>query len=296
MRKTKRSHLRVAVSVAALLSAAAVICVFSGCQKPSPDKTSTTPDTSETISVIADGQTTEAPDTSASEAEIPETESVAQATSDALSVTETGKGSNYINFSGSRVNIRAEHNKDSQILGKVDTLAQLIVTVIYTDIGAQESLRQWGKTTVNGVTGWVALYYLTPMHIAETTNDAAALNRLWQQLEGYWNTGDKKQASEFVFDGGKPYFSFFYWYSEADFSAEVLAPFSGDVNGIVRMDTKMHIFSMEEEPEICDGFLYLDLSKANAGLVRVNYGNEDGWIDCYYAGATADDAIPPLNN
>ena len=42
-----------------------------------------------------------------------------------------------------------------------------------------------------------------------------------------------------------------------------------------------------------DGFLYLDMSDVSNGIIRFNYGNEGGWLECYYAGANMTEATPP---
>ena len=286
--KKAGSKKRIAALGLSVLMLAACL-VLPGCLKRDPGETQAAPDIADTTSAIADTQVSVSAPAEVIVSDV--TEQIASETTAPAPVEHTG----YINFNKERVNIRADHNTDAEIVGRVESFERITVTETYTDSTAKENLRYWGKITVDGITGWVALYYLTPLEIADTVNDAAALNALWTRLNGCWNTADRKQCASFLSEDGKKQFAFFYWYSEIDFTAEPKAPFTGDVNGIVKLDITIYPFDYFEEPEPVDGFLYIDLSNADEGRIKINDGDTDDWIECFYAGATMDDARPSLD-
>ncbi len=103
--------------------------------------------------------------TSAAEEAIAEpTEEVTQETipvpSAAPSKYPTGT---YRNRASQRINIRAGHSTGYDIIGKIPVGGSVYVSEVYEDIYAvSENVRWWGKVSYNGVTGWAAMYYMTP--------------------------------------------------------------------------------------------------------------------------------------
>ena len=232
---------------------------------------------------------TDAPSTRASaepaaSEEPTETESVTVAP-----VTSSGyKTGHYVNSTESRVHIRNTTSKSGKHVDYVQPEEYIDVFEVL-DLGASTdaTVRWWGKVTKSGKTGWVSLYYLTCVDLIGTPLNAGQIDQLWQTLQGYWNTLDKKRYSSFSTDNGSPYFVYSPWSGSAVISAYVDAEGIGDLNGLVRLhlngDAAGASGGVNEE-------LYLDLSEMKNGRLAWSFGT--GWEDGYFAGTDQSKAKP----
>ena len=104
----------------------------------------------------------------------------------------------YVNCTESRVHIRNTTSKSGKHLDYVQPEEYIDVFEVL-DLGASTdaTVRWWGKVTKGDKTGWVSLYYLTCVDLMGTPLNADQIDQLWQALQGYWNTLDKKRYSSF---------------------------------------------------------------------------------------------------
>lgn len=214
-----------------------------------------------------------------------ETESVTAAAPVSASGYNTG---HYVNSTESRVHIRNTTSKSGKHVDYVQPDEYIDVFEVL-DLGASTdaTVRWWGKVTKGGKTGWISLYYLTCVDLVGTPLDSAQIDQLWQTLQGYWNTLDKKRYSSFSTDNGSPYFVYSPWSGSAVISASVDAEGMGDLNGLIRLH-------LNEDAAGASGAvnaeLYLDLSEMKNGRLAWSFGT--GWEDGYFAGTDQSKAKP----
>ena len=214
-----------------------------------------------------------------------ETESVTAASPVSASGYHTG---HYVNSTESRVHIRNTTSKSGKHLDYVQPEEYIDVFEVL-DLGASTdaTVRWWGKVTKGGKTGWVSLYYLTCVDLMGTPLNADQIDQLWQALQGYWNTLDKKRYSSFSTDNGSLCFVYSPWSGSAVISARADAEGMGDLNGLIRL-------YLHEDAADASGAanaeLYLDLSEMKNGRIAWSFGA--GWEDGYFAGTDRSKAKP----
>ena len=198
----------------------------------------------------------------------------------------------YVNSTESRVILRGTTSKNGKVLDRIQQDEFVDVTEVL-DLGSSDAtVRWWGKVTKNGKTGWVSLYYLTCVDLKGTKVSEAQIRQLWQSLEGYWNTLDKKRFSQCSMNNDAPYFVYGLWYSEPTICAHVDPSGIGDINTLV----KLHLTEPASgDPngyytEAVSADLYLDLSEMKNGRIAWSFGN--GWEDGSYAGKDQSKAMP----
>lgn len=214
-----------------------------------------------------------------------EAESVTVASPVSASGYHTG---HYVNSTESRVHIRNTTSKSGKHLDYVQPEEYIDVFEVL-DLGASTdaTVRWWGKVTKGDKTGWVSLYYLTCVDLMGTPLNAGQIEQLWQTMQGYWNTLDKKRYSSFSTDNGSPCFVYSPWSGAAVVSARVDAEGMGDLNGLIRL-------YLHEDAADASGAanaeLYLDLSEMKNGRIAWSFGA--GWEDGYFAGTDRSKAKP----
>ena len=273
--------------IAVILAALVVIFIFVIYPeiKGETEGTATEPATASQVTESdTDAPSTRASAEPAASEEPTETESVTVAP-----VTSSGyKTGHYVNSTESRVHIRNTTSKSGKHVDYVQPEEYIDVFEVL-DLGASTdaTVRWWGKVTKSGKTGWVSLYYLTCVDLIGTPLNAGQIDQLWQTLQGYWNTLDKKRYSSFSTDNGSPYFVYSPWSGSAVISAYVDAEGIGDLNGLVRLhlngDAAGASGGVNEE-------LYLDLSEMKNGRLAWSFGT--GWEDGYFAGTDQSKAKP----
>ncbi len=198
----------------------------------------------------------------------------------------------YVNSTEARVVLRGSTNKNGKALDRIQQDEFVEVTEVL-DLGSSDAtVRWWGKVTKNGKTGWVSLYYMTCVDLKGSKVSEAQIRQLWESLEGYWNTLDKKRFSQCSMNNGAPYFMYGPWYSEPAISAHVDLSGIGEIDGLI----KLHLSEPASgDPngyyvEAVSADLYLDLSEKKNGRIAWSFGN--GWEDGSYAGKDQSKAMP----
>ena len=198
----------------------------------------------------------------------------------------------YRNTAISEINLRESPSRTANKVGEVRVGETAVITEVYEDVSAGSKERWWGKTTVHGATGWVALYYMSCTDLKDTVLDNAQIPAVLEKLKGYWNTQDGKRFFAVEQDPEAYRILVGPWYSTVDYVAFCTAPVRGDLNSLI----SIHLYYPGSDGEIplpaIDGEILLDVSEIENG--RLVWSNGGVWEECVYAGATADDAMPPL--
>ena len=206
--------------------------------------------------------------------------------------TTAGAGE-YENRTGGVINLRLSPGTNSERVGALPDGARVTVTELWTDSAATETaLKKWGKVSFNGTEGWAAMYYLTPTPGPDTPLDEAALTDLYQKLNGFWNTENRRQYFSLTLNNGVYYLGSGAWYSEADLYAAVSGVVTGDANRIVSIPVYQPAVTTGAyaSPEF-RGSVQLDLSLLSIGVLRWKTGSV--WERGTYAGSTPETAMPP---
>ena len=128
----------------------------------------------------------------------------------------------------------------------------------------------------------------------DTLSDAQA-EQVLKKLMGYWNTEDDRGLLSVTYeDDGGYTLRLGYWYSEFTMMGYLRQPVKGDPEGVVSIWLYYEGYESEvgySMPAL-DHAVRFDLSEIDDGYLRWSNGAE--WTVFYYAGATMDEAMPPL--
>ena len=165
-------------------------------------------------------------------------------------------------------------------------LGRIVVTEVRQNQNADYAFEVWrGKTTIDGKTGWVDLYYWTCTDLKETALTKAEEDFVFQKLQGAWRFYVGDQLIEFSEnENGRR------WVTATEnntdviyFSCEVSGTLYGDPNGLVRIPL---ITGQGYERE-----LLVDLTPAAKSEIMWCFENEN-WTYAYYDGTSIEDAGP----
>lgn len=125
----------------------------------------------------------------------------------------------------------------------------------------------------------------------------AQAKEVLEKLTGYWNSDDDTIVLSVTREeGGKYFFSLGYWYSEIVMKGWLQQPIKGDPYGEVYVWLYFEGEGSEEEYMYIpaqNGAMLFDLSDREGS--RLRWKNGDKWEDFYFAGNTAEEAMPPMN-
>lgn len=133
----------------------------------------------------------------------------------------------YMNTTDSSLNLRADPSTASRVLGSISMLEIVSVSEVRENNAGSAETRWWGKVSKNGVTGWCALYYMTPWSLRNHTFTSAETTALWNSLLGVWSCYDPAQELQFFLQGGQHHV----FCEFDDGSVSFNAVRSGDVKG-----------------------------------------------------------------
>lgn len=205
----------------------------------------------------------------------------------------------YVVATKSGLRMRDSHDTGGTTLETVPQGTVLDVTEIYFTASGDPETSYWGKTSFNGSTGWVTMYYLTCDEQTEGGNIAsdADFKAIIKKYCGYYN---KENDGEFIIlsESGDRIIPGM-WYSETG-RPLIISKIRSCKNGIVAADvyseeeTYMDVQYEREESQIIFDISEIENGRICAKFIN-SYSNKK-WAEYFYAGATQDEAIPPLES
>ena len=134
--------------------------------------------------------------------------------------------------------LRPNHNTSQNALTKIAQNATVYITEVWENTAAPaKDQHWWGKTSYNGYTGWISLYYASPTEPEPYTyEDDSYVNALWQRLDGKTLFSENKaQTLRFSFSGGTPVLSAGPAGKTATFTGTLNGHVTGNVDGVFEM-------------------------------------------------------------
>ncbi|MBR5411114.1 MAG: hypothetical protein IK104_10635 [Clostridia bacterium] len=134
--------------------------------------------------------------------------------------------------------LRPNHNTSQNALTKIAQNATVYITEVWENTAAPaKDQHWWGKTSYNGYTGWISLYYASPTEPEPYTyEDDSYVNALWQRLDGKTLYSENKaQTLRFSFSGGTPVLSAGPAGKTATFTGTLNGHVTGNIDGVFEM-------------------------------------------------------------
>ena len=186
---------------------------------------------------------------------------------------------NYVNSTDSNVKVRSSCSEDAPKLTSLKTNEYISVTEVFEDTAAENvKFRWWGKVLIDGQVGWVPLYYLTNVDLKTAALVESDIDAVWQSLNGYWKTLDKKRVGRFFTENGNSCFTYGELSKTPANTLYTGTSVEGDLQGLICIRMYQDTSGAGTATE-----LYLDLSEMADGRIAWNFNNH--WEDGYYNGA-----------